>query len=210
MALDRSYFRGSLALPQLATQSAPVTGLASLATQITGENTLEWFITRYEDEFLHKMLGHRLYEAYLNGISSDEPLQIWLDLRDRIYIQKNGFGFSPAANYVYFYAMQTAASQNSMSGEVRHKPDFAEAIIHKRKMVLAWNDMVDAIQHIREWIWIHRKELHDAMPEIQDAPIATSQEVNIPRCCGWPVFFVWNFPCFGKAFEFRYENFAGL
>lgn len=164
MALDRTYFVGELALPQLATQSAPVTGLASLATQVVGENTLEYFIAKYEDEFLIHLLGHELYTAYTEGLQVEELLQIWLDLRDRIYTSRGGFNFSPAANYVYFFAMKQAATQSSMSGEARHRPDFADAEGHTHKMVKAWNDMVCMVAHIREWIYIHRKDIHPYVP----------------------------------------------
>lgn len=167
MALDRSYFRGELALPQLATTSAPASGLASLATQTVGENTLEWFIAQYEEEFLRKLLGDKLYDAYYTGLKAETPLDIWIDLDNRIYIVKNGCKFSPAANYVYFYAMQTAGTQPSMTGEVRHKPDFSVAETHKRKMVAAWNNMANAAYYIRQWIWHNRHRIHEVMPEVE-------------------------------------------
>lgn len=163
MYLDRTYFTGEIALPQLVSSAAPAMDVASMATQIVGENTLEWFIAKYEPEFLKHLLGNALYKAFIEGMAEPEPLQIWIDLRDQIYTTSGNFKFSPAANYVYFFAMRQAVSETAMSGEVRHKPDFAGNISPARKMASAWNDMIDGVNRIRVWVYINREAILDAM-----------------------------------------------
>jgi hypothetical protein len=176
MRLDKSYFVGEIALPQLATMSAPIAGLASLATQITGENTLEWFIAKYEVEFLIKLLGHRIYEAYSEAMQAESPLQVWLDLDAQIYYTRGEFKFSPAANYVYFWAYRTSVTQGSMTGEVRHKPDFADIHGPYPKMRDAWNSMCDIVDNIRRWCWEHRDEIREAIG-IESSPSTWSDVI---------------------------------
>jgi hypothetical protein len=162
MFLDRTYFTGELALPQLVASAAPAMDVASAAAQIAGEQTLQWFIAKYEPEFLRHLLGYSLYNAFIKGIAESEPLQVWSDLRDRIYMTSGNLKFSPAANYVYWFAMRQAVSQTAMSGEVRHKPDFAGNVSPARKMVTAWNDMVDGVAYVREWIFDYWEDIHAA------------------------------------------------
>lgn len=163
MFLDRTYFTGELALPQLVSSAAPAMDAASMATQIVGEQTLEWFIAKYEPEFLIHLLGERLYRAFTDGLAEADPLQVWNDLKARIYTTGDGYKFSPAANYVYWFAMRQAVSETAMSGEVRTKPDFAGNVSPARKMVTAWNDMIDAVRCIRAWVYVHRGDISAAM-----------------------------------------------
>lgn len=171
MYLDSSYFTGELSLPILSAKRTSVndpTGIADKINQVSGEYSLEWYIERYEEEFLRKLLGDRLFEAFKEGISATSPLQIWIDLRDRIYRKSGGYSFSPAANYVYFHVTTAAASKTAMTGEVKSTNDRAVNVSPDAKMVKAWNDMCDNVHHIREWIFIHRKEIFDAVPEWSD------------------------------------------
>ncbi len=166
MYLNGTYFQGELTLPQYGrTPQSTVPGeVGHQLTQIVGEPTLEWFIERYEEEFLRKMLGNHLYNAFIEGLSVEEPLQIWVDLKDQIYVAKGRVNLSPAANYVYFYAMRSALSQTSMTGEIKQRGTFSDNVEPVYKQVKAWNDMCDRVQHIRDWIWVHRKQIHYAMP----------------------------------------------
>lgn len=163
MFLDRTYFTGNLALPQLVSSAAPAMDAASMATQIVGEQTLEWFIAKYEPEFLLYLLGEKLYKAFTDGISAETPDDVWMELKGRIYAESGKYKFSPAANYVYWFAMRQAVSQTAMAGEVRTTPDFAGNISPTRKMVTAWNDMVDATEHIRDWIYDNQDDFAIAM-----------------------------------------------
>lgn len=165
MFLDGTYFQGNLTLPQYGRQpkSAVKGEIGALLTQTVGEQTLEWFIARYEGEFLVKLLGLPLYEAWIGGLAAESPAQIWLDLKDRIFRTVGGINLSPAANYVYWFAMEQAVSDTTMTGEKKQKGTFSDNVSPARKMVSAWNGMVGAVGLIREWIYIHREEIAAAM-----------------------------------------------
>jgi hypothetical protein len=166
MALDRTYFTGELSIPMLSTAKGDKTGVAALleqGNQVMGEYSLEWFIARYEEEFLRKLLGDRLYEAYSEGIAAETPLQIWSDLKSRIYGERGGFKFSPAANYVYFFIQTHAVSKTAMTGEIKFKGDHSVNVSPARKMVTAWNGMCDMVYEIWAWIREHYKEISEAM-----------------------------------------------
>ncbi len=167
MFLDGKYFQDSeLELPQYGRlpNSAVPGEIGYTLTQTVGENTLEYFIEKYEERFLIELLGDRLYEAWKEGVNAETPAQIWLDLKNRIYKVMPKVSLSPAANYVYFYAMRSSASDTTITGEVRQKGTFTENRTPLGKMVTAWNDMIDEVRRIREWIFIHRKEIYAAMP----------------------------------------------
>lgn len=164
MLLDRTYFTGGLSLPQLTTEQGVGVGRI---TQIVGERSLEWFIAIYEPEFLNNLLGHRLAEAFTEGLKAVAPLQIWLDLRDKIYTRVGGVKFSPAANYVYFHAMRHSYSQTAMVGEIKYKPSHAVNMDAAFKIVKAWNDMRDPIFSIHQFVkdnWSDYKSFADGFP----------------------------------------------
>lgn len=165
MYLDGTYFQGNLVLPQYGRmpKNAVSGTIDALLTGTVGEQSLEWFIARYEEEFLRKLLGSPLYESWTEGLSTAEPLQIWVDLKSHIFRTVGGIKLSPAANYVYFFAMRAAASDTTMTGEKRQAGTYSDNVSPSRKMANAWNDMVDAVQHIREWIYTHREDIADVM-----------------------------------------------
>lgn len=166
MFLDGTYFQGNLVLPQYGRmpKNAASGTIDALLTETVGEQSLEWFIARYEEEFLCKLLGLPLYESWIDGLSAAEPLQIWVDLKSRIFRTVGGINLSPAANYVYFFAMRAAASDTTMTGEKKQTGTYSDNVSSNRKMVTAWNDMVDAVCHIRGWIYEHRTDLLAAIP----------------------------------------------
>jgi hypothetical protein len=134
--IDKTYFVGELNIPG--------TGNAAISER------LDLFISKYEKDFLKKVLGTALYNTYTTGIAvTPTPNQIWIDLRDgKDYqvgdVTYSWFGFanattkqSPIANYVYYWWMRSDTSA---------KPDDAEqqAAYYERRngsMARAWNEM---------------------------------------------------------------------
>lgn len=165
MFLDGTYFQGNLTLPQYGRQpkSAVKGEIGAVLTQTVGEQTLEWFIARYEEKFLVKLLGMPLYGAWVQGLVAQPPVQIWVDLKSRIFRTVGGITLSPAANYVYWFAMQQVVSDTTATGEKRQKGTFTDNVSPARKMASAWNEMVADVNHIREWIYIHREDIAAAM-----------------------------------------------
>lgn len=164
MLLDRTYFKGGLSLPQLTTEEG--VGVGKI-TQIVGEQSLDWFISVYEPEFLNNLLGRKLAAAFIAGVQEAAPLQIWVDLRDKIYTRAGSVKLSPAANYVYFHVMRHSYSQTAMTGEIKHKPSHAANVDAAFKIVKAWNDMRDPIMSVRQFIednWNSYKPYADGLP----------------------------------------------
>lgn len=166
MFLDGTYFQGELTLPQYGRVSVEAESgtVDSLLNQTVGELTLEWFIERYEEEFLCELLGLPLYEAWKEGIAAANPAEIWTELKGRIYKVTGVGSFSPAAAYVYFHAMASSVSDTTPTGEKKFKGTFTDNVSVSRKMVKAWNDMCDEVERVRDWIYIHREEILDLMP----------------------------------------------
>ncbi len=66
MLIDRTYFVGDLNIPN--------SNLPDV-----GEN-LDWYIEKYENQFLEKLLGYDLYKAFRNGLVQTTVEQRWNDL----------------------------------------------------------------------------------------------------------------------------------
>jgi hypothetical protein len=157
MALDRTYFVGNLFIPGMSHGVAPSFGSDARRQQgneVNGNYSLDWFIAKYEDEFLVKLLGKELFDAYKEGISAETPLDVWVELDKQIYREKNGFKFSPAANYVYFEIINASVTDTTLAGVMKIEGgDGVKAASIVGKQVKAWNDMCDMVGDIRRWIW---------------------------------------------------------
>lgn len=139
MILDGTYFQGELYLP-LIKNKEEVEGLAEMM-QTIGENTLEWFIAKYETEFLKKILGEKLYSNFIAGLKVDPIDPKWEALKDSLFIKDERFSFSPAANYVYFYVTVNGKTSTTLKGEVLEEQSYAKAVTNGDKLVKPWNEM---------------------------------------------------------------------
>lgn len=143
MFLTIAYFQGDLYLPnQIKSESV---GHSSTSRQTIGENNLNWFIEKYETEFLIELLGYTLFQNFKTGIHAESPLKIWTDLRDYLYRESNGFYFSPAANYVFFFVSRRGRTQTAVQGEIKGTMSYAEIAEDSDKLVKVWNDMCDMV-----------------------------------------------------------------
>lgn len=148
MFLDRTYFHGQLSLPILRFRE-PAVGMAK-ALQTIGEKSLQGFIDQYEYKYLQLALGNRLAHKFVEGVSSGDSF--WDELYTLIYRKEYGRGFSPSANYVYFFAMQDGQSQTTDMGEIRKFVDSSQVQRADRKLLTAWNEMCDQTYHIWSFI----------------------------------------------------------
>jgi hypothetical protein len=202
MFLDGAYFRGELTLPQYGRlpQTAAPGEVGYQITQTVGENTLEWFIDRYEPEFLQKLMGVHLYESFIDGLKAETPLEIWAQLKERIYMQHGGIKLSPAANYVYFFAMRAAHTSTTMTGEKQQNGTFTNNVTPIAKQVKAWNDMCDAVYHIRQWMYEHKEDIRSALPDDSEMRYPY---IGVPRHRFWHY---WKL-CFNMRY---YSDFATI
>ena len=111
---------------------------------------IESFIDRYEPEYLCKLLGEELYNDFLAFEEGDESeySKEWDEFKSLVVKGKN----SPIANYVYFFMLRHANSTATFSGV---KVDGENLVSPQRKMIFAWNDMVN--QNIKIYSWLCKK-----------------------------------------------------
>lgn len=139
MFLDSSYFRGDLYLP-LTERKSESEGIQKFL-ESGGENNLLWYISKYENDFLIKLLGHTLYNAFAEGMKQEPVNPIWISLKDAIYKNVESVNTSPSANYVYYWYRRRNESQYAIQGEVQGKQTFATNVSANRLLTRAWNEM---------------------------------------------------------------------
>jgi hypothetical protein len=122
--IDKTYFVGELDIAN--TSNASV------------EARLQWFIDKYEPEFLLALLGAALYANYIAGIVVTDPDPIpeqWIALQD---VQ----GLKEAiACYVYFHYMRDRYTFSTGVGEVKPTAENATQENPSWKITRAWNEM---------------------------------------------------------------------
>ncbi len=138
--LDKTYFHGNIYLPHLSASSGLV-GQAATNQYSNMDGFIDDYINKYEPRFMCELLGADLYENFIEGMKAESPLQLWLDLKNALFVESNGFKYSPAANYVYFFLVKKMQSVSTGKGEVRLINSTGEDITPYRVMMDAWNDM---------------------------------------------------------------------
>jgi hypothetical protein len=139
--IDKTYFVGEINIPN--------TGNADV------EARLNFFIAKYEDALLRKVLGDALYAAYKTGIAvTPTPDTKWTELRDgKVYtnsnsVSKTWMGFRNAttkqsmiANYVYYWYQRDSVTDTTAIGETSVKADNSSSKESPAvKMARAWNE----------------------------------------------------------------------
>lgn len=148
MFLDSTYFQGELALPNIKRTGVPF----SSPLQTMQEESIEWFIARYEPEMLRRMLGKTLARNFVDGMQGETIEPRWQALYDVIYQEVDGFKFSPVANYVYYWIQRNAVSKSAMIGEVKPTADKAVNFTPKLKMLQAQNKMCEGVAEVWQFL----------------------------------------------------------
>jgi hypothetical protein len=158
MLIDRTYFDGDLIL----TVSEPSQRAAVDAA-----------IATYEDEFLRKLLGPSLYDAFIAGLASGTGTpfssqfsnqfgtgtvaQRWQWIRDghtytyggRSYTWpglKNSKKQSPIANYTYWHYVKKNSRPTTQFGPSKGKVENATVVSPALELKDVWNEMVEWCQ----------------------------------------------------------------
>ena len=158
MFLTNAYFQGMIYLPNLAT-GQPRVGIGQMLVAVA-ETSLNYFIQEYEREFLVRLLGIRLYDAFTSGMSGQDK-EKWERLRDTIFNATTPFPTSPAANYVYFQLIRNGITTTTMKGEVTPEQDYAKNASPDNRLVMAWNAMLPMIRSIRQFIIDNKADYGD-------------------------------------------------
>lgn len=127
---------------------------------------INFFIAKYEKEYLMKVLGVGCYNDFMGGIAV-EP---WLSLKNgKDFTNLQGilthyFGLandgkkSPLANYVYYHYQRDAFTQTAGVGEVQSKAENATVVSPAAKMEAAWNDMVEQTNVLIEFLYVNNAD----------------------------------------------------
>jgi hypothetical protein len=134
--IDKTYFVGEINIPDTSNPAVL--------------ERLNFFIAKYEEEFLKTVLGYSLWKEYTDGIVvTPTPLAKWTELRDgkEYTIGDKSYkypGFrdatlkqSPIANYVYYWWRRD--DQNAKSDDSEKQVAYYEQ--RGRAMARAWNEM---------------------------------------------------------------------
>ncbi len=145
MALSAAYFVGEIHVPNISGSSTAET--ANLLQ-------LQIMIAKYEPIYLERLLGTDFYTAYAAGIAASVPEARWTALQNKIYVPNLtlNIGFSPAANYVYFFFMRNQTSISLVNSEVQSSHENFTQFGPGQKMTSAWNEMVRLSELVQEWI----------------------------------------------------------
>lgn len=149
--LTLSYFTGELIIPNL-----DGTNPASEAIQ----EILSESVAIYEPEFLRKLLGSTLADAFIVGMAASTPEAKWTALSAKIYVETTiGTGDnaktyyqSPAAGYVWTKFVQSQLDTFTGNGITQPTFENSQATAVSRKMIRVWNHMADQALVIWDWL----------------------------------------------------------
>lgn len=148
--IDTSFFVANLNIPN--------SGDADIASNIN------WFINKYEQQFLQKALGYPLYKAY-KANTSDQRFQDILNGKeytdwkgrlakwDGLMVNvTNTQKQSPIANYVYYWYYRNNVTSTTGVGEAINTPENAKTVSPWKKVASSWNDMRKQVMILIEFI----------------------------------------------------------
>lgn len=154
--INASYFVGELNIPN--------TNNAGALERIN------FFISKYEKEYLMKVLGVGCYNDFIEALNADPVIEPWLSLKNgKDFTNQQGilihyFGLanddkkSPLANYVYYHYQRDAYTQTAGVGEVQSKAENATVVTPAYKMESAWNDMIKQTQVLIEFLYVNNAD----------------------------------------------------
>lgn len=150
MIIDSTFFQSGLLL---------IKGIYKLeiGSSLTSESInddLEWYIARYEHEYLVRLLGESAAFEFIEYLNKDEsePISKWDDLRSHLVVKIEGsIILCPAANYIYYYYLRAHQSDATITG-VKVDNDNGVLVSADFKMKEAWNEMVRMNRRVCEWM----------------------------------------------------------
>ena len=131
-----------------------------LKLPIDNIDDIQFFIDEHEPRILKNILGYNLYKDFITGLAVlPNPDQKWLDLRDgKEYtdtsdeLQKYEGVFWIIADYVFFMIASDKQSYTTDSGVTMGETDNAKKTHPRYKQAFAYNDMVDRVKFMNDFI----------------------------------------------------------
>lgn len=118
-------------------------------------NHLNSFIGLYGSEYLTRMLGEKIGDAYMEYINNrpeddSEQIDKWEKLRDLF----DSIAPSPLNCYVFFHYVRSNQTQATNLGVTKNNSD-NPVVSSNEKMITAWNTMVNMNRYIVRWMYRH-------------------------------------------------------
>lgn len=170
--IDTSYFYGERS----------IAGISQAETAAA----LAIFIDGKEDELMTRLMGYNLYKLYKAGITAST--QIYKDIRDgKEYTNSLGIADkwvglaftvgtskrSLIANYVYWHYVRDNHTFTTGSGE--KKTDLAINVSPDVKLISAWNEMVNWIYALHDFLTVSISTYPDYADVVIDTELFTKQ-----------------------------------
>lgn len=126
---------------------------------------LQGLIDKYEPKILRELFGKTMYREFIDEIDGGSPAQKWTDLLEGVEDEWMGLTndreLSLIANYVYYFWARKENTQTVGIGTVKVKAENAVKVAPVEKYVRAWNEMVDWICALHEYIMDHIADYPD-------------------------------------------------
>lgn len=111
---------------------------------------LNWFIAKYEKEYLKMVMGDTLYDEFVTGISQGSPETKWTELKAQLWDSTNYV--SPVAAYIWARQRQAKLTQSSEMGEQKANVENGAVVSSDRKMIDAYNYAMSEGYLVAQWI----------------------------------------------------------
>lgn len=157
MLIDEKYFKGEILIPNLVSQGVGISdSICHANIKRLGE-----FIEKYESFFLSKLLGRKLYDELTKEINTPESK--WVALKETLVNEATLT--SPIANYVYYWFIRNQITNTTGIGETVNQANNSIVVSPEQKMVKAWNDMVDDLTLIVQFMNDNRQVYPNFRPD---------------------------------------------
>lgn len=134
---------------------------------------LQSMIDVYEREFLHKLLGYEVSDAFIAWLQDDAHDDNASFTKLEAMLKDGAMGVNPAAAYVYFKVLDTANERASATGV--HRTADEGSVNPRALQIRAWNIMAAEVRDMC------RRMRDDE--DFADAPIFT--ELGLTRSLNW-------------------------
>lgn len=172
--IDYTYFKGSIQLP-FRERNERAVGVGKFVDTV-GEIYLNNIIDEWEPECLDKLLGHKLHVAFIEGLSVETPLDIWVKLKEAL-THSTTDKISPIAYYVYSFVKLSGATQTTIIGEKVGTATYAQNTGDDYKREQASTRFKKEASHFHHWLesnWNDYKEYAGNTYPYQHKKVGTS------------------------------------
>ena len=148
--LTTDYFWGNLQLQFLNVKPSNADGLTDRVASGAKRTEIDQFISKYEIEALYDVLGVKLADEFVQGLSVETPDTKWTWLKDQIYNTTAKTSF--VANYVWIIYSRYTTVRQTARATIESKVGKAQTVSNTINEVDAWNEFVKLDRRVQQLI----------------------------------------------------------